>query len=113
MAPHNKPVTLSDLESHGSTLTADAGSLRCAVPGSNTTWSLNVGLWVALVVVANLVHPPAIIMLALNAAFLLFNLEACRKAGRANTPTWIFVVIACQALVTLQYGWSSLATMLR
>ena len=51
-------------------------------------------------VVANLMHPPAFVLLVLNAVLLLLNLNAVQKAG--NAPTWLYVVIAVQCLVTLQ-----------
>ena len=105
MAPQNKPVTLHDLESRGGSIGVDAGGLlRCNSPGSNVTWTMNVGLWAVLMVVANIMHPPAILLLVVNAGLLLFNLEAVRRAGTSNVPVWLYVVIACQGLVTLQYG---------
>jgi len=89
-------VTLQDVESQHPTLAN--GNLL--IPGGNTVWSINIGLWVILMVVANLMHPPASVLLALNAVLLLLNLNAVQKAGSA--PTWLYVVIAVQCLVTLQ-----------
>ena len=103
MAPQNKPVTLRDLEGQGNASADSSGILL--LPGSNSKWSLNVGAWAVLLLVANIVRPPALIMLVLNAALLTLNLEAVRMAGKGNTPMWIFVLIGCQILVTLQYGW--------
>ena len=33
----------------------------------NSVWSLNAGLWVFVVIVVNIIHPPLLVMLALNA----------------------------------------------
>lgn len=104
MAPQNKPVTLHDLESRGS-ISASGTSLVCSTPGSNTNWSINVGLWAVLMLVANVMHPPALVMLFANAGLLVFNLDVVRRVGSSSVPTWLFVVIACQVLITLQYGW--------
>ena len=102
MAPHNKAVTLRDIEGGSS----QPGLVLVSTAG-NTTWSLNLGMWAVLMVAANILHPPAIIMLALNAVLLLLNLDAATKAGRNNTPVWIYVIIGCQILITLQYAsWS-------
>ena len=104
MAPHNKPVTLRDLEAQGNA-SADTSGVLLLPGGTNSKWTMNVGAWAVLLLVANIVRPPALIMLVLNAALLTLNLEAVRKAGKGNTPMWIYVLIGCQILVTLQYGW--------
>ena len=104
MAPQNKPVTLRDLEAQGNA-SADTSGVLLLPGGPNNKWTMNVGAWAVLLLVANIVRPPALIMLVLNAALLTLNLEAVRKAGKGNTPMWIYVLIGCQILVTLQYGW--------
>ena len=96
-------TTLKDLESQETMLTTD-GTIFSRVAGSNVTWSTNIGLWCALMVAANLLHPPAFVMFLLNGAFLLFNLDAVRRVGRSDVPAWLYVVIAMQALITAQYG---------
>ena len=103
----NKPKTIADLESGSSAgpalITTDSfGNLLCRA--GNTTWSLNVVLWTGLMVVANILHPPVIIMLVLNAALMLLTMNSVRLAGTRNTPPWIYVIIALQGLVTLQYA---------
>lgn len=96
-------TTLKDLESQQPTIISDgAGNLLCRT--GNTTWSLNVVLWFILMVAANILNPPAIVMLALNGALLLLNLNAVRTAGRANTPSWLYVIIALQVLISFQYA---------
>ena len=101
MAPYNKPVTLGDIESRG----ADPTSVQIpGLTGSNTTWNISIGLWLVIVVAANVLHPPAFVMLVLNAVLVLYNMEQIRKAGRENTPTWLFVVVGIQLLITLQYA---------
>lgn len=107
MAPYNKPVTLRDLEGG----TAINGVLTMQAPGSNTQWELNVGLWLGIMVVASIVHAPALVMLALNAALLVYNLAAVQRAGKANTPSWLYVIIALQIVVVLQNGWIFLNTL--
>ena len=102
MAPHNKPVTLSDIESRGGLPDVQ---LRCAAPGSNTTWSFSLGAWIVINVIANVIHPPVLVMLALNAGLLVFNMDLLRKAGRANTPPLLYIMVGLQGLITLQYGW--------
>ena len=101
-------TTLKDLEAQTqqTMISTDAsGTLLFRV--GNTVWSLNVMLWLILMVVANIMHPPAFIMLALNSILLLLNMDAVRKAGTANTPTWLYVIIALQLMITLQYaGWT-------
>ena len=99
-----KITTLADLESGTpSGLAMDQqGNLLCRA--GNTTWSLNVILWAGLMIVANLLHPPVIVMFFGNGALLALNLNAIRLAGNSNTPMWLWVVVALQSLITLQYG---------
>ena len=98
-----KIATLSDIESNGPTITTDGnGNLLCRT--GNTTWSLNVLLWAGLMVAANILHPPAIIMFLLNGVLLMLNLNAVRVAGQRDTPMWLWVIIVLQVLITLQYG---------
>lgn len=96
-----KPVR--DLESQGPVLTSD-GNLRCGVPGSFVTWNMNVALWVVLNVAVNVLHPPALMMLAGNALLLLLNMNAVAAVGTSNTPSWMFLILALQILIVLQYG---------
>lgn len=103
MAPYNKPVTLSDIENRGNLMSATSFQIP-GVAGSNTTWNISIGLWLVIVVAANVLHPPALVMLVLNAALLVFNLDQVRRVGRENTPIWLFFIIAMQALVTLNYA---------
>ena len=102
--PMPKIATLADLESGTpSGLAMDQqGNLLCRA--GNTTWSLNVILWAGLMIVANLLHPPVIVMFFGNGALLALNLNAIRLAGNSNTPMWLWVVVALQSLITLQYG---------
>ena len=68
------------------------------------TWDLNVALWVVLHVAVNVLNPPALVMLAGNALLLLLNLNAVAAVGTSNTPSWMFLVLALQILIVLQYG---------
>ena len=111
MAPHNKPVTLSDLESQGGVSADSRGNILCT--NGNTTWSTNVGLWAVLVLVGNLMHPPALLLFILNGALLGLNLQAVHKAGRANIPQWLYVIIVLQVLITLQYAQITVSTLFR
>ena len=104
MAPQNKPVTLNDLE-RGGRATASAGSSAFITTGSNTSWGIYVGAWAVLMLVANIMHPPAFVMLIVNAGLLVYNLNAVRTAGTSNVPVWLYILIAVQVLITLQYGW--------
>ena len=70
----------------------------------NSVWSLNAGLWVFVVIVVNIIHPPLLVMLALNAGLLAMNLEGVRRAGTQNTPQWVFIIIILQGFITLQYA---------
>ena len=98
-----KITTLADLESGSPAITTDSnGNLLCRA--GNTTWSLNVVLWAGLMIVANLLHPPAIVMFVGNGALLAMNLNAIRSVPRNDTPMWLWVVVALQTLITLQYG---------
>jgi len=101
MAPYNKPVTLGDIERGGG---GDPTSIQ--IPGltPNSTWNISIGLWLVIIVAANVLHPPAIVMLVLNVVLLLYNMDQIRKVGRENTPTWLFVVVGIQLLITLQYA---------
>ena len=74
------------------------------MPGSFVTWDLNVALWVVLHVAVNVLNPPALVMLAGNALLLLLNLNAVAAVGTSNTPSWMFLVLALQILIVLQYG---------
>jgi len=96
--------TLADLESQSHPVLTDNGNLRCGVPGSSVTWNVNIILWVAICVAANILHPPLLLMLVLNGGLLFLNISAVESAGRANTPQWLYIIIALQAIVTLQYG---------
>ena len=69
-----------------------------------TTWSLNAGLWLGLFLLVNVLHPPGWFMLLANGALLGVNVMAVKQVGHQATPQWVFVVIAFQALVTLQYA---------
>jgi hypothetical protein len=68
------------------------------------TWDLNVALWVVLNVAVNVLHPPALVMLVGNALLLLLNMNAVAAVGTSNTPSWMFLVLALQILIVLQYG---------
>ena len=96
MAPYNKPVTLRDVEGGTTIGTTTVGT---------TEWQLNFGVLFGLLIVANIVHPPALVMLALNAVLLAYNVVAVQKAGKDNTPSWVLIIIAIQFLIVLQYGW--------
>jgi len=85
---------LSDLESQT--------DIKCTE--GNTVWRLNGAMWVAIIVAANLLHPPAIVMLGLNAAFLLLTMSSVQNAGYHNTPAPVLILVALQALVSLQYA---------
>ena len=58
----------------------------------------------ALMIAANVLHPPALVMLVLNVVLMLMNMQAVRTVGRANTPWWLYVLIALQLLISLQYA---------
>jgi len=97
-------ATLSDLQPKSSLLpsfTDSSGNVYSQA--GNATWGLNVGLFAMLLVVVNVIHLPAFVLLVLNGAFLTLNLNAMRRVGRDSTPTWVFIIMAFQAAVVLQY----------
>lgn len=101
-------VTLGDLEAQSSQSSSGNWTLLSRAPGSSVTWSTNVGFWLVLMLLANLFHPPALLMFALNGVLLGLNVDAVAKVGRSNTPSWLLVVIALQAIITLQYAAATL-----
>ena len=99
-------TTLSDLQPKKSSLLptfSDSGGNVYSTAG-NATWGLNIGLFALLLVIVNVIHLPAVVMLAANAAMLLLNVNAVRRVGRDSTPTWVYIIIAFQVAVVLQYG---------
>ena len=95
-------TTLGDLSGKHSILpTTVTSSGEIMGSAGNSVWSLNAGLWVLVVIVVNIIHPPLLVMLALNAGLLAMNLEGVRRAGTQNTPQ---IIIILQGFITLQYA---------
>ena len=64
-------------------------------------WTFNAGLWAVLTFITNVVHPPAAVMLFANLALLVLNLDSVTKYR--NAPTWVYIIIGSQVVVTMRY----------
>jgi hypothetical protein len=76
-------------------------------------WSWSLGAWALLLLVFNILPVPMLVLFVLNCAFLLYNIEAVVRVGRRHTPTFVYVIIALQVLVCLQYGYIALKAIFR
>lgn len=98
-------VTLNDLQPKKSSLlpsfTDSSGNVYSQ--SGNATWGLNVGLFALLLLLVNVIYLPPLALLVLNAAFLMLNVNAVRRVGRESTPIWVFIIMAFQVAVVLQY----------
>mgnify|MGYP006092665079 CR=1 FL=1 len=104
----------------------------CSSPHGSSVWSINIGLWVILMVVADLMHPPAFVIARVERCAPAAELERCAEGrersnvalrrhcrsvsghstGGRRRPPWLLLKsqhILCVCPVWLQqpnrYGW--------
>jgi hypothetical protein len=99
--------TLRDLDSgHDLPLHTDAnGNVSCG-PTGNSVWYFPAGGLIALWLVISILHPPQLVVFALQVCILAFTVyvitPAYREGGWQNVPKWVWLVLALNIMGTGQ-----------
>mmetsp|Transcript_51087 Transcript_51087/g.101658 ORF Transcript_51087/g.101658 Transcript_51087/m.101658 type:complete len:111 (-) Transcript_51087:46-378(-) len=100
-------TTLRDLEgrqTRGSFLplhSDTSGNVSCGATG-NMVWYFPLGAIVALSLVLTLLHPPLVIVVAIECGILFINGSIIMKVGRESVPIWVWLLCLLQALQLLR-----------